>query len=267
MRFMVLVKQVPETDSVQVDPGTGTLKREGVPSILNPFCEYALDEAVRLRSNLQEDVEIVALTMGPPQASHALMRCLELGADRGILLCDRAFAGSDCWATALTIAGCIGRMDVDLILAGRQAIDGDTAQVPVEIAEMLGLPQITGYHDIEMTDGTIVATRDTDSEKERVRVRIPALVSVGRGSNIRRIPSMRDFLDARQKELVVVGADDLDLDPVRTGLHGSMTQVTRVFPPIIREGGRRIDGSDPDRAAEVLLGFLEGRGLELRRDE
>jgi electron transfer flavoprotein alpha/beta subunit len=144
MKIIVCVKQVPEVTNVKVDPITGTLIREGVKSILNPFCEYALDHAVRLK-NTYDGVFITALTMGPPQAKDALMRCLELGADEAILVTDRKFAGADTWATAYTLAETIRSFlpDYDLILVGKQAIDGDTAQVGPEIAEILGLPQIT----------------------------------------------------------------------------------------------------------------------------
>ena len=144
MKIVVCVKQVPEVTNVQVDPVTGTLIREGVKSILNPFCEYALDHAVRIAS-ANEDVEIIAITMGPPQARDVLLRSMELGADRGILVTDRKFAGADTWATSYTLATAIRTVvpDFDLILVGKQAIDGDTAQVGPEIAEILALPQIT----------------------------------------------------------------------------------------------------------------------------
>ncbi|HQN05625.1 MAG TPA: electron transfer flavoprotein subunit beta/FixA family protein, partial [Anaerolineaceae bacterium] len=144
MKIVVCVKQVPEVTNVQVDPATGTLIREGVKSILNPFCEYALDHAVRLKQAF-DNISISAITMGPPQARDVLLRCLELGADEGILVTDRKFAGADTWATALTLAEAIRTAvpDFDLILVGKQAIDGDTAQVGPEIAEILGLAQIT----------------------------------------------------------------------------------------------------------------------------
>ncbi|HQL40132.1 MAG TPA: electron transfer flavoprotein subunit beta/FixA family protein, partial [Anaerolineaceae bacterium] len=142
MKIVVCVKQVPEVTNVQVDPVTGTLKREGVKSILNPFCEYALDHAVRIAQALG-NTEIIAITMGPPQARDVLLRSMELGADRSILVTDRKFAGADTWATAFTLASAIrfAIPDFDLMIVGKQAIDGDTAQVGPEIAEILGLPQ------------------------------------------------------------------------------------------------------------------------------
>ena len=264
MKIALCVKQVPEADSVQVNPETGTLMREGVSSILNPFCEYALDEAVRLRSTLKEEVEIVAITMGPSQAKAALNRCLELGADRGILLSDRAFAGSDVWATAMTLKECILQQmpDFDLILTGRQAIDGDTAQLPSELAEMLGIPQVTGCTRVEVRGSRLWAMREVDGGNEVVRVAMPSLVSIGRGSNIRRFPSMADVLRAREKELKVLGAHDLDISPERSGLSGSRTQVIRVFAPTRREERVILDGSDPEWVVDELLRFLSDKGAE-----
>ena len=152
MKIVVCVKQVPEVTNVQVDPKTGTLIREGVKSILNPFCEYALDHAVRIKNSVP-GVSITVITMGPPQARDVLVRSLELGADEGVLITDRKFAGADTWATSLTLAEAIRRAvpDFELVLVGKQAIDGDTAQVGPEIAEILGLPQITYGVEVALT--------------------------------------------------------------------------------------------------------------------
>jgi electron transfer flavoprotein alpha/beta subunit len=267
LRIVIFVKQVPEADSVKVNPETGMIVREGVSSILNPFCEYALDEAFRIKNVTDEEVEIVAISMGPPQARSALLRCLELGADRAILLNDKSFVGSDCWATALVLERCIRNTigDYDLILTGKQAIDGDTAQVPAELAEMLGIPQVTGCSTIEFTGEKILATREMENGKQVVRVAIPALISIGKGSNLRRFPSMADFLKARSKEMVVMGAKDLDINEESVGLRGSHTQVVRVFVPSRREGGVIVDGTNPEHAATLLVKFLEEKGFEPRR--
>jgi electron transfer flavoprotein alpha/beta subunit len=261
------VKQVPEADSVKVDPKTGTINREGVSSILNPFCEYALDEAFRIKNMMDEEVEIVAISMGPPQARSALLRCLELGADRAILLSDRGFAGSDCWATTLVLESCIRKVigEYDIILTGKQAIDGDTAQVPSELAEMLGIPQVTGCSRIEFAGDRIQATRETENGRQLVKASIPALISIGKGTNLRRFPSMTDFLKARSKDISVMGAKDLDIDAEHVGLKGSHTQVIRVFAPSRREGGVMVDGTDPEHAATLLMKFLEDEGFEPRR--
>lgn len=267
LRIVICVKQVPEADSVKVDPKTGTIIREGVSSILNPFCEYALDEAFRIKNMMDEEVEIVAISMGPSQAISALLRCLEMGADRAILLSDRSFAGSDCWATARVLERCIRNVigDYDLILTGKQAIDGDTAQVPAELAEMLGIPQVTGCSTIEFAGDKILATREMEKGKQVVRATIPALISIGEGSNIRRFPSMADYLKARRKEILILGAKDLDIDEEYVGLKGSHTQVIRVFAPSRREGRVIVDGTDPEHAATLLMKFLEDEGFEPRR--
>ena len=169
MDIVVAVKQVPEIDNIQVNPETGTLIREGVASILNPFCEYALDHAVRLKAVFPE-IRITAVSMGPPQAKAVLLRALELGADQGILVTDRKFAGADTWVTALTLAESIRRTvpDFKLIFVGKQAIDGDTAQVGPEIAEILHLPQIS-YG----TESELMGNKKKNPRQKGNRNRVP----------------------------------------------------------------------------------------------
>ncbi|MFW9851681.1 MAG: electron transfer flavoprotein subunit beta/FixA family protein [Candidatus Thorarchaeota archaeon] len=259
MKIIILVKQVPEADKVAVDPETGTLIREGVASILNPYCEYALDEAVRLKEHYSdEDIEVIAISMGPPQARTALLRCLELGADKAYLLSDRKFAGSDVWATSTALKEGVSKLesDFDLILTGKQAIDGDTAQVPSETAEKLGIPQITYGVEVEIENRRIKVKRETDEGYQILSTRLPALVTMSKGSNIRRIPSMKQVLDARNKPLSVVSANDLELDENKVGLKASPTQVSKVFAPPTKIGGDVIDGSDPKIAAQKLLEYL-----------
>jgi electron transfer flavoprotein beta subunit len=259
MKIVVLVKQVPEADKVAVDPETGTLIREGVASILNPYCEYALDEAVKLKKSYTEkDIEVVAISMGPPQTKSALLRCLELGADKAYLLSDRKFAGSDVWATSTALKEGVSKLepDFDLILTGKQAIDGDTAQVPAETAEQLGIPQITYGIEVKIDNKRIEVKRETDEGYQILSTRLPALVTMSKGSNIRRIPSMKQVLDARKKPLDIVSADDLGLDENKVGLKASPTQVSKVFAPPTKIGGDVIDGSDPKIAAQKLLEYL-----------
>ncbi len=189
MKVVVCVKQVPEITDVKINPETGTLIREGITSILNPFCEYALDHALMLKSEMP-DIEIIALTMGPPQARSALLRCLELGADRAVLISDRKFAGADTWATALTLSAAIriAVPDFSLIMMGKQAIDGDTAQVGPEVAEILSLPQITYGVEIQLTPNKkrIQAKREIESGYEVLEARLPAMISLSKGEPIRR---------------------------------------------------------------------------------
>lgn len=263
MKIVVCVKQVPEITNVRVDPETGTLVREGVPSILNPFCEYALDHAIRIKAG-DPGIEVMAITMGPPQAQAALMRCLELGADRAILASDRKFAGADTWVTALTLAAVIKKEvpHADLILVGKQAVDGDTAQVGPEIAEILGLPQIMYGVEMFLTPNRkrIRVKREIESGYEVVEARLPALVSASKGEVMRRMPSLADVLSARRKDLRVITAADLDLSESELGLVGSFTQVLKIFPPEPKKGGRKVEGLEPGRAAKEIASFLRSEG-------
>ena len=263
MKLVVCVKQVPEITNVRVNPETGTLIREGVASILNPFCEYALDHAVRLKAAYPE-IEVTAVSMGPPQAQSALMRCLELGADRAILVSDRKFAGADTWATALTLAAVIRKAvaDAALILVGKQAIDGDTAQVGPEIAEILGMAQIMYGVEMSFTPNRkrIRVKREVESGYEVLEARLPALVSASKGEIMRRMPSLADVLSARRKELRVITAADLDLSENELGLTGSFTQVVKVFPPAPKKDGLKLEGLEPAAAAKEIAVFLRSEG-------
>jgi len=265
VKILVTIKQVPEADKVAVNPETGTLIREGVGSILNPFCEYALDMAVKIKDdNPDIDVEIIAISMGPPQAKMALLRCLELGADRAFLLSDRAFAGSDVWATALTLKEGIRKIvsDFDLILCGKQAIDGDTAQVPAELAENLGIPQIFYGIDVKVDKNKIQVKKETENGFQIIETRLPALVTISKGpSNIRRLSSMKNIIQARRKPLEVINADKLDIEKEKLGLNGSYTQVINIFAPPSKETGEIIDGTDPVKAAEKMMSFLRKNKL------
>ncbi len=264
MKILICVKQVPEITDVTINSETGTLIREGVASILNPFCEYAVELGLDLRRHY-EDVEIVAISMGPPQATAALLRCLEMGADKAILLSDGKFAGSDTWATALTLAEAIRAMegDFDLLLVGKQAIDGDTAQVGPELAEILGIPQIMYGVGVELADNKkkIRVNREIETGAETVEIRLPGLISVSKGPMVRSVSSLKEILDARKKELRVVCASDLPMDEDELGLKGSFTQVVKIFPPRVKKRGEIIDGSDAQGAAEKLIELLRERNF------
>ena len=265
MEIVVAVKQVPEIAEVEVNPETGTLVREGVSSIMNPFCEYALDHAVGLKAACP-DIRISAVSMGPPQARSTLLRALELGADRAFLVTDRKFAGADTWATALTLAEAIRLAvpDFKLILAGKQAIDGDTAQVGPEMAEILALPQISYGSQMELGTGLkkIRVKREVESGYQVVEARLPALVSCSKGEAIRRIPSFADIIAARSKPFEVITADRLGLADEELGLMGSFTQVVKIFPPQNKKNGRILTGLTPGEAGRAVLDFLrENKGL------
>jgi electron transfer flavoprotein beta subunit len=262
MKIVVCIKQVPEVTNVQVDPVTGTLIREGVQSILNPFCEYALDHAIRIKQ-ANENVHITAITMGPPQAKSVLLRSLELGADEGVLVTDRKFAGADTWVTALTLAESIrfAVPDFNLILVGKQAIDGDTAQVGPEIAEILGLPQITyGVEAVlSVNKKQIQVKQEVEKGYEVLEASLPALVTFSKGEVVRRAPSFRDVIDARQKTIRIVSANELPLSEEELGLKGSFTQVVKVFPPPQKKSNQLIQNVEPVQAAQEIFEFLKER--------
>lgn len=260
MKIVVCVKQVPEVTNVQVDPVTGTLIREGVKSILNPFCEYALDHAVRI-ARANANVEIIAITMGPPQAKDVLLRSLELGADQGVLVTDRKFAGADTWATAYTLAAAIqfAVPDFDLILVGKQAIDGDTAQVGPEIAEILGLPQITYGTEVTLssTKKQVRVKQEVENGYEIVEAAFPVLVTVSKGEIVRRAPSFQDVIEARKKPIRRITASDLQIAEEALGLKGSFTQVVKVFPPPEKKSCRLIKDMEAEKAALEIFTFLK----------
>jgi len=260
MKIVVCVKQVPEVTNVQVDPKTGTLIREGVKSILNPFCEYALDHAVRIKNSVP-GVSITVITMGPPQARDVLVRSLELGADEGVLITDRKFAGADTWATSLTLAEAIRRVvpDFELVLVGKQAIDGDTAQVGPEIAEILGLPQITYGVEVALTSNRrqVRVTQEVEKGYEVIEASLPALVTCSKGEVVRRAPSFKDVLTARTKPIRIVSANDLDIPEEQLGLQGSYTQVVKVFPPPAKKSNLLLQNLEAADAAREILAFLK----------
>ena len=239
MKIAVLVKQVPRTDKIKIDREKGTLIRKGVESILNPYCEYALDMTVPIKEIVPE-TEITAITMGPKQAETALRRSLSLGADKAILLSDKAFAGADCWATAYTLKQGIMsefKKGCDLIFCGVQAIDGDTAQVPAEVAQMMGIPLIPYANSIKIdTDLKIVTAEcEIDDSLVTLTAEMPVLITVKTGSNNRRMPSITDVRRAFSAEIKLVNAEVSECEPEKIGLSGSPTRVVKI-EPAIKEG-------------------------------
>ncbi len=260
MKIIVPVKQVPEVAEVKVDPNTGTLIRDGVPSILNPFDEYAVEAAIQLKEKYGGEVTII--TMGPPQAKDALYKALAMGADRAIHLTDRAFAGADTWATAFTLAQQIKKMEFDMVICGKQAIDGDTAQVGPELAELLGVPQICYVRHLEMDpDGKhLICHRETDEGYEVVKAKLPVLLTATKGLNQPRLPNVMGIMKAKKKPLEEVNAATLGVPVEQLGLSGSPTTVRKVFPPEKRKSGIKLEGVDPKEAAKQLVEFLLQKG-------
>jgi electron transfer flavoprotein beta subunit len=263
MLIVVCVKQVPDTSEVKVDPATGTLIREGVPSVMNPFDQFALEEGVRLREAAGEGAEVVALSMGPPQARSALMKALALGADRAVLLTDKAFAGADTWATSLTLAAAVKALGKpDLILCGLQAIDGDTAQTGPEIAHHLHLPQVTYAEKVTLDGKKLTAKRQTDSGYEIVEVRMPALVTCTPPTDfVPSTPPYSAITKAKKKPYEEWGVDKINIEANRIGLKGSPTQVKRVFSPPKRDRGVMLEGNNVAAVASALFQVLAKEGV------
>ncbi len=260
MHAIVCIKQVPDTTDVKVNPETGTLIREGVPSIVNPFDTYAIEEALRLREKFGGKVTVIS--MGPPQAKEALKEAIAMGADEAILLSDRAFAGSDTWATAYTLANAIRKIgDFDVILCGKQAIDGDTGQVGPGIARQLDIEQLTYVFKIQEIDfqaKRIKVERLLEEGREVVETRLPALLTVVKDINQPRYPTIMGIRRATRTEIPVWTAADLpDAKPELLGLKGSPTQVVRVFNPPPRSGQIvMIEGESPQEQAAKLADLL-----------
>lgn len=255
-RIAVLVKQVPDPSLVTVSP-QGTLLREGVPSMLDPFGRMALMLALKMRDEIGGTV--TAISMGPKQAEEVLRKCLEFGADDAVLMTDRRFAGSDTMATARALAALISKEGYDLVLCGMQATDGDTAQVPPELATLLGY-RIYSYVSEARFGDSITLIQTYERYEQDSLLETPAVLSVCRtpeGSP--QLPSLKDFVRASKAEIRTVTLDDLQLPERMTGLKGSETKVTKV-ETYMRETIRteRIDGSDPSHAADIILREVKG---------
>ena len=256
MNIIVCIKQVPDTTNVRIDPETNTLVRLGVQSIINPFDMYAIEEAIRLKEKFGGLVTV--LTMGPPQAEEALREAISLGADEAVLVSDRAFAGSDTWATSYTLSRTIGKLaKFDLLICGKQAIDGDTAQVGPGIAAFLDIPQITFVKKIEdIKDSLIRAERMTEEGYDIVESPLPCLITVVKEINEPRLPSLKGKIRAKKIEIRKLEAKDLDADPDSLGLKGSPTKVVKIFTPPPRKGGQILEGEAKD-ICEKLVELLK----------
>ena len=260
MKIIVCIKQVPDTTRVEIDPKTNTLIREGVESILNPLDTFAVEAALSIRDRLGGTA--VALTMGPPQADRILREAIALGVDEGALVSGREFAGSDTWSTSYALARAIEALGpCDLILCGKQAIDGDTGQVGPELAVHLGMPQATYVRRFrEVSPTSIVVERLTDRGFEVLRVPLPAVVTVVKELNEPRLPNLLDLHRGRFAELKRLDCKAIKADPEEIGLEGSPTRVVRIFSPESRRGGRLYE-RDVDAGIEEIVRFIEKKGL------
>jgi electron transfer flavoprotein beta subunit len=264
MNVAVLVKQVPDTTEIKMDPKTGTLIREGVESIINPDDRLGLETALALKDQL--DARVIALSMGPPQAIDAISEAMAMGADRGVLLSDRFFAGADTWATSFTLGKALEKLGqdepLDLVICGRQAIDGDTAQIGPQIAEHLGWPQITYVREIKIKDGQIQAWRQLPQGVEEVTCPLPALITVLASPTHPRWPRVDLLLDACLDKAPIESWNGADLGcPAKnTGLRGSLTQVAKTFSPKTERITEWVEGK-PAEQALTLLSALQEKNL------
>ncbi len=256
MNIVVCIKQVPGTTQVKINPETGTLIRDGVEAVVNPFDEYAIEEALRIKERVGGVVKVI--TMGPPQADTALRSAISMGADEGYLISDRAFAGSDTWATSYTLSNGIKTLgQVDLIICGKQAIDGDTAQVGPGVAEMLGIPYVAWVRKVEeITESHMKVERLMEEGYDIVEMPLPGLITVVKEINTPRMASLKGKMKAKSAKINVITASMMDVDSKKLGLKGSPTQVLRSFVPERKTGGEKITGEVPvlvDKITSTIL--------------
>lgn len=254
MNILCLIKQVPDTTEMKIDKVTGTLIRSGVPSIPNPDDLAGIEEALKLKEKYQ--AHLTAITMGPPQAEDMLRELLARGVDEVALLSDMKFAGADTWATSTTLAAFLKTLPYDLIIAGRQAIDGDTAQVGPQVAEKLGIPQVTYVEEIMgITDGVMTLKKAYEDYSEILELRLPALISTLNTMNTPRMMNVTDIWQAFDKPIRRVTFADLNLPDNQVGLKGSPTQVKKTFTRTLQANALKTDLSAED-AAKLIATYL-----------
>ena len=265
MHVVVCVKQVPDTTNVRINPKTNTLMREGVESIINPFDEYALEEALRLKDS--RGARVTVISMGPPQATAVLCEALARGADDAFLVSSRAFGGADTLATSYTLSQAIkkacGGATPDLVLFGKQAIDGDTAQVGPGVSEFLDVPLVTYVKRIDMSDGKgfTVSTAMDDGEHV-IEGRLPAVMTVVKEASTPRFASLAGSMDAARAQVTVLDEKAIGANPLWIGLTGSPTKVVTIFPPPTKGGGEKVDArGDASAGACAIADFLAKKGL------
>ena len=255
-KIIVCAKQVPDTNEIKINPETGTLIREGVPSILNHDDANALEEALKVKDQYP-GTTITIVTMGPPQAVEMLQECLAMGADDAVLLSDRALGGSDTWATSNALAAGIRKLgDYDIIFAGRQAIDGDTAQVGPQIAEKLEIPQVTYVSDFEIDGNDITVKRALEDGYELIKIKTPCMLTAIKELNQPRYMYIKGIYDAIKHDIKVWGAADIGVDLTTVGLKASPTNVFKSFTPKPKGQGVIVDGdTDKDLAVNLIYGL------------
>ncbi len=256
MKIIVCIKQVPDTNEVRLDPVTGTLIRDGVPSIINPDDKAGLEAALAIKDTMDAHVSVV--TMGPLQADAVLREALAMGADEAYLITDRAFGGADTLATSTTLAAALKKMDYDLIITGRQAIDGDTAQVGPQISEHLEIPNVSYAEEIKVEGDCLIIKRQYEDRYHIVKVKTPCLITaLGEMNSPRYMTPGKIFEAYREKEVTVWTRADLEVADEEIGLKGSPTKVAKSFPKSVKPAGVKEVNLEPEEAADYIVGKLK----------
>ena len=260
MKIVVCIKQVPDTVEVKIDPKTGTLIRDGVPSIINPDDKTGIEAALELKERVGGTVTVIS--MGPPQADVALREALAMGCDEAYLLSAREFGGSDTCATAIIISTALKKIGYDVVITGRQAIDGDTAQVGPQIAENLGIPQVSYTEQIDVTGDTLTVKRQYEDRYHILEVKTPCLLTALQELAEPRYMHAGGIVDAYEKDITVWGFDDLKdgLNPDHIGLNGSPTKVVTSFGKMAKGAGTKLEVT-PDEAVEAIIAKMEERHI------
>ena len=263
MKIVVCIKQVPDTAEVKLDPKTGTLIRDGVPSIINHDDKAGLEAALQLREKLNDGSTVTVVCMGPPQADVALREALAMGADEAHLVSAREFGGSDTYATATIIATALRKIGYDMVITGRQAIDGDTAQVGPQIAEQLKIPQVSYAQELDVVNGEVIVNRQYEDQYHVLKVQLPCLVTALSELTEPRYMHAGGIVDAYNAEIKVWGFDDLknDLNPEWIGLKGSPTNVFQSFGKKPKTPGTIYDGLSTEEAVEKIMAMLIERHI------
>ena len=258
MKIVVCIKQVPDTSDVEIDPKTNTLIRTGIPVIINPDDKSGIEAALTLRDQLGDGSTVTALSMGPPQAEQALREALAMGCDEGVLVSGREFGGSDTLATSTILAAALQEIGYDLIITGRQAIDGDTAQVGPQIAEHLGIPQVSYVEEIQLDGDGLIVLRQFEDRYHRLRVRFPCLLTAIGELGEPRYMTVAGITASGEKDVKVLSFADLSsrLDPATIGLKGSPTSVVRSYTKEPKAQGTVLKGLTADQAVDAIMARL-----------
>ncbi len=258
MKIVVCIKQVPDTTEVKLDPVKNTLIRDGVPSIINPDDKSGLELALQIKETVPGST-ITVISMGPPQAESALREALAMGCDDALLISDRAFGGADTWATSSTIAGALRNLEYDIIIAGRQAIDGDTAQVGPQIAEHLQIPQISYCEQLTVENGNFIVKRQFEDRYHMIEIKPPCLITTLSEEIAPRYMSIGGIFNAYKKDVKVWGLKDIEenLDIANIGLKGSPTNVKKSFTKQAKGKGVKLEGLTPEEAADAIIAKLQ----------